>query len=51
MMLNFATLHKGAFLICLELFGAIHWYNIPPWLGLFYTGIVIVTIKLPVLLN
>lgn len=58
MMLNFALLHKGTFLVnhyigitCLELFGAILCYNVPPWLALFYIGNVIMTLRFPVLPN
>lgn len=48
MMLNFAVSYKGTFLVnhyvcitCLELFGAINWYNVPPWLALFNIGNVV----------
>lgn len=55
---NFAMSHKGTFLVnnhcigitCLELLGAVHG-SVLPWLGLFQTGIVIVTIGLLRLLN
>lgn len=58
MMLNFAILYKGTFLVnhyvrvtCLELFGAINWYNVPPWLALFNIGNMIMTLRLTVFLN
>lgn len=55
---NLMMLPKGTFVVnqyaditSLELFGAIHWYNVPPQLGLFFFGIVTMTFRLPVLLN